>query len=164
MPGAGGRAPRPPGRTPKPDEPEAAGGRLIPIPREFFVGYHHALGGSGKRQFADGSFPAPAAKPSALPLPPGDTRFSIVIGISPSCFFPSLVVSFGSPCFGCGRRPLQAPFRMTWGACGFIKIRVRGRWTVCWPRRPRGYGCHPLALASSRARCLFSESSCRKSG
>jgi hypothetical protein len=41
----------------------------MPIPHEFFVGYHHALGGSGKRQFADGSFHTPSAKPSALTMP-----------------------------------------------------------------------------------------------
>jgi hypothetical protein len=44
---------------------------MIPIAHEFFTAIHRALGGSGKRKFADGFVPAPSAKPSALPLPPG---------------------------------------------------------------------------------------------
>jgi hypothetical protein len=37
--------------------------------RAFFV---EIMGGSGKRQLADGLTRAPAAKPGALPLPPGE--------------------------------------------------------------------------------------------
>jgi hypothetical protein len=44
---------------------------IIPITHEFFV---EIMGGSGKRQLADGLIYAPSAKPKALPLPPGDTQ------------------------------------------------------------------------------------------
>jgi len=58
--------------------------RVIPITREFFMARHQALGDIGKRQLAESLAHAPSAKPSALPLPPGDTKFSITIGMMAS--------------------------------------------------------------------------------
>ncbi len=94
---------------------DSARAQIIPVPHEFFVARHPALGGSGKgrqtryllfwaprRELADsrvaGILPTscqrrpalesqarcprqkrPSAKPSALPMPPGNTKFSVEI-------------------------------------------------------------------------------------
>jgi hypothetical protein len=55
---------------------------VIPVTHEFFAARHLALGGSGKCELADGLAHAPSARPAALPLPPSNMKYSVVIGIS----------------------------------------------------------------------------------
>ena len=56
-----------------------AGQAVVPITHEFLA---KSAGGSGKRQLADGWTHPPSAKPRALPLPPGDTRYCVGLDMS----------------------------------------------------------------------------------
>lgn len=60
----------------------AHGDVMTSIAPEFLTARHQACGGSGERRRADDSIPAPRARPSALPPPPGDTQLSTVPGRS----------------------------------------------------------------------------------
>jgi hypothetical protein len=105
--GLGGRAPDRPGvrRNPMNQKPQETA--LEPIPTGC-----RGIGWHGQTGLTVGPSNGPVRQKDTdkrvCRCHPGSHSTLLRQAPSRSCFFPSLMVSSGSPCFGCGRRPLQA--------------------------------------------------------